>query len=505
MAFGRLGSLGTGFGRLGEAGSGVIPPGGAGLLVGEQNGVGVDFTYPLDAERVAVKTAGVVVKSGLDTFFQNSSTTPKLVYDVTGTLVWTPNNLFLNSAAPATQSVVTVVGQAYTVTVTGSGSMTGSAGAAGVATAGSPLTFVATTTTSTFTLAGSLTQIQMNFGRVATAYLPTTAAKRYGLAIDYDPATLISRGLLMEGGIQNLCLWTSDLTNAAWVKSSMNTALTATGPQGFANTATTLTATGANATALQSITNASTAKVTSVFLKRRTGTGNVDVTQDGGTTWATQAITSSWARYAIAEATVLNPVVGIRLVTSGNEVDVALWQCEITTNSKAATSPYPNYSLAQSRAGDNYTFLLSTIPALASEYSMYVRFVIPNPATNANAPVALTDGTANEQAKFTIAASALRLSVIDGGSGLANIGGNTVVANTPMSGAGRFKLNDCAFSTDGAAAVVDTAVTLPTVTETRFGGAGANAAAANTWRLTKLAIITDRGWSDGTLAAKSAA
>jgi hypothetical protein len=502
MAFGRLGALGGGFGRVGSgnnaAGSAV---GGAALLVGEQNGVGVDFTSATSP--VAVKTAGVVVSSALDTFFGNDGTGPKIIWGSSGLLEWTPHNLFLNSGVPATQSVTTIVGAPYTVTVTGTGTLTGSAGAAGVASAGSPLIYVATTTTSRITLAGSLTTIQMNLGRQATAYLATTASRRFGLAIDYDPT--LGPTLLMEAGSTNLCLWSTDLTNAAWVKTTMTTALTATGPFGYVNNATTCTATAANATALQSITNASSTKITTVFLKRRTGTGNVDLTQDNGTTWATVGITSSWARYGIAEATVLNPTIGIRLVTNGDAVDVAFWQCENTAVARAATSPYPTFAVTQTRAADNYVFLLSAIPTLAAEYSLYMRFAHPTMVGVTQSPVALTDGTANEQSKFAVSSGTLRLSVIDGGSSLASIVGSAPVANTLFSAAGRFKLNDCAQSQNGGAVTTDTTVTMPTVTEVRFGGSGTNAAATNVFRLTKLVIVTDRGWSDATLITKSAA
>jgi hypothetical protein len=74
-----------------------------------------------------------------------------------------------------------------------------------------------------------------------------------------------------------------------------------------------------------------------------------------------------------------------------------------------------------------------------------------------------------------------------------------------MSAAGRFKLNDCAMSVNGGAVGTDTAVTMPTVTETRYGGTGANTVAANIFYITKMVIVTDRGWNDATLVAKSSA
>lgn len=499
MAFGR-GGLGFGhLGRLGSTTGGAVADAGAALLLtNETDGLACDFTT--SNYQVALKVGGVVSYPPFDTFFQNGQIQPaaRLVRDAGGTLVWVPHNLFLNSNTPATQSVVTVVGATYTVSVWGSGSLIGSSGASGTAIEGSPLTYTATGTISTFTKSGTLNKIQFNQGRVATEYLATGATRRHGLTIDYHPT--LGRTLLNEGGCTNLCLWSNDLTQSAWTKSNMTTAFTATGPTGFSNTATTLTATAGNATALQAITSASAARITTVYLKRRTGSGNVDLTQDNGSTWATQSITSSWARYTVAEATVANPTIGIRLVTSGDEVDVALFQNEVTTLTKAATSPLPSYAAQVARFADNYTFLLSTIP-FASAYSIYVRCSIMN-TVNASAIIAVTDGTTQEQAKLTFVATLLRLQVVDNGSTLASIGGSAFVADTLTSVAARFKLNDCAMSIAGGAAGTDTSVTMPSPTEVRFGGAGTNAGATNHFRITKL-VIVPVAWDDATLVTKS--
>jgi hypothetical protein len=44
-------------------------------------------------------------------------------------------------------------------------------------------------------------------------------------------------GYLAEGARTNLCLQSNDFTNAAWTKTTMTTAFTATGPEGTANSA----------------------------------------------------------------------------------------------------------------------------------------------------------------------------------------------------------------------------------------------------------------------------
>ena len=486
---------------IGYEEGGVAPPaavGGAALLEGETDGFGADFTHAVDAERIAAKFSGVVMSYGVDAFYANSGTIPKLVWDGSA-LSWSPHNLFLNSETPATQTVTTLSGETYTVIVTGSGSLTGSSAASGVATQASPLTYVGGGTgTSIFTLAGSLTRIQINRGGVATAYLATTAARRHSVGIDYLPS-IGKSAMLVESTGTNLGLWSSDFTQAAWVKTNLTAAKTATGPEGWANGASTLTATAANATALQAITSTSQARITSVFLKRRTGTGNVDVTQDNGTTWTTQAITSSWARYALPAVTSANPTVGIRIVTSGDAVDVAHLQHEQATN--GVTSPYPSFATAGAKAADNYSFLLSQIPALGSEFSIYVRFSTPLP-TGGRRVACVGDGTANEHAGFLVNTT-VQLAVTDGGSAVGSIVGPAVTAFVPLSAAARFKLNDLAMSVNGAAAGTDVTATLPAVTSMFHSVTGASGAASQYFRIEKL-VIVPRAWSNVELQAWSA-
>jgi hypothetical protein len=71
--------------------------GGEVLLVGEANGFATDFLHPVDAERVALKSSGSTLAYAVDSFFTQSSTSPKMVYDVAGTLGWSPHNTCLQS------------------------------------------------------------------------------------------------------------------------------------------------------------------------------------------------------------------------------------------------------------------------------------------------------------------------------------------------------------------------------------------------------------------------
>jgi hypothetical protein len=132
-------------------------------------------------------------------------------------------------------------------------------------------------------------------------------------------ATSASRPVLSAR--YNLVTYSEAFDNAAWTKADLTAVDGATDPNGGA-LADTLTASGANGTATQSVTAAAAAHVFSVWLRRKTGTGNVDITCHSGGTWVTQTITSSWARYSVTQTlTAGSRTPGVRIVTSGDEVE----------------------------------------------------------------------------------------------------------------------------------------------------------------------------------------
>jgi len=139
------------------------------------------------------------------------------------------------------------------------------------------------------------------------------------------------------------------------IKESAVQLTTATGLDGIANTATTLTATAADAVILQPISLVSAARCASAYVKRRTGTGTISFTQDGGSTWTdiTSLINSStWSRVQIT-ATLANPSVGFKISTSGDAIDVDCVQNEAGAE---ATSPIVTTTTTVSRNGDSLTY-----------------------------------------------------------------------------------------------------------------------------------------------------
>lgn len=202
----------------------------------------------------------------------------------------------------------------------------------------------------------------MNRGYIATPYLATTSSERFGIPIGYDTVAG-TYGVLIETAMTNICLYSDDLTNAAWTKTNMTTAFTANGADDRPNSATTCTATAGNATALQAITSSSAWRTTSVWLKRRTGSGNIDITQDNGSTWTTVAVTSAWTRVFTAAASLTDPTIGIRIVTSGDAVDV--WGFHHESGgfiSAIPTSTIPTLGASQTRARDDIKMAGTAFP-----------------------------------------------------------------------------------------------------------------------------------------------
>lgn len=234
---------------------------------------------------------------------------------------------------------------------------------------------------------------RFNHGTTLSTYYSTTTAAFVDIPIEYDPVAG-KWHLVAEIGITNLALQGSNFT-ATWTLSSMSAALTATDPMGNSTGASTLTATAGNATALQAITSASSNRRTYVWLKRRTGTGNIDLTQDNGTTWTTQSVTASWQRFAIPNVSAAtNPTVGIRIVTSGDAVDVAWFVHAATSVSMGATgSPVPTFTTTASRVNDSMTFPVGVFPWSELAGTSYCEFVCSQiNGTSASGPDFLSDG-----------------------------------------------------------------------------------------------------------------
>jgi len=155
---------------------------------------------------------------------------------------------------------------------------------------------------------------------------------------------LIWSGAAFSGTIDNIS-----------VKEAAVQVTTCTGIDNAANSASTLTAGAADATILQTLSMAAAARSFSAYVKRRTGTGNVYITRDGGTNWTdiTASLGASWTRVKIENTSVLNPVCGFKIATSGDAIDVDVCQDEAGSE---AWSPIITTTAAVTRNADAETF-----------------------------------------------------------------------------------------------------------------------------------------------------
>ena len=145
---------------------------------------------------------------------------------------------------------------------------------------------------------------------------------------------------------KNLLGYTELLTTGWTNTDTTDSQVAVAAPNGSANSIE-VTATAGNGTLLASLSLLASPYTFSVWLKRKTGTGTVEITVDG-TTYVTAAVTSDWQRFS----TTLTPSAGtktpgIRLVTSGDAVYA--WGAQLSDS--ASLDPYsPVFGAAPSAA-----------------------------------------------------------------------------------------------------------------------------------------------------------
>jgi hypothetical protein len=211
---------------------------------------------------------------------------------------------------------------------------------------------------------------QLEVGTAPTNYIQT-AANTVTLTSTPLTANPTSNGLLIEESRTNRLLWNRDATQANWVKTDVTAAKDQTGIDGVANAASSLTATSADGTCIQTITLASGSRTGSVYLKRITGTGTVQVSLDGSTYSTVDLSDTEWRRIRLS-GTVTNPTVGIKIATSGDAVAMDYAQVE---DGAFATTPILTTTATVTRSADVASVALNTLaPVNYRAVSYYVEF-----------------------------------------------------------------------------------------------------------------------------------
>jgi hypothetical protein len=181
-----------------------------------------------------------------------------------------------------------------------------------------------------------------------------------------------AEGFLIEGASTNEALHNRDFTNAVHVKTNITPLKDAIGADGVVNSASTLTATAANGTVFQTVTKASAENTYSIDIRRKTGTGIIEISDDAGSTFTdvTSSINNStYTRFQIT-TTQANPSVGVRIVTSGDEIEVDYEGLEVLP---FASSRIPTTTTAVTRAADDISFpALNNIQSTVDDFSFLI-------------------------------------------------------------------------------------------------------------------------------------
>jgi hypothetical protein len=185
-------------------------------------------------------------------------------------------------------------------------------------------------------------------------------------------ATTTCNGLLIEESRTNRLLWCRDATQTNWTKTSVTATKNQTGIDGVANAASSLTASADGGTCIQTITLASGSRTGSVYLKRITGTGNVQVSLDGST-WSTVDLSNGLWNRIVLSGTVTNPVVGIKLATNGDAVAMDYGQVE---DGAFVTTPILTTTATATRAVDSASITGTTFLSFYSNNKSSSHFLI---------------------------------------------------------------------------------------------------------------------------------
>lgn len=287
------------------------------------------------------------------------------------------------------------------------------------------------------------------------------------LRFNYNPTGSTNIGILLEPAATNLSLWSRDLTQSGtWIATTMTTALTSTGADGVANSATRLTASALLATILQTPGLASASRTYSVYIRRVTGTGTIKLTVDGSTFSSDisgSLNSSTYTRIADQQTTV--PIFGIQIGTSGDAIDVDFSQLEAGAATVAPTSPILTTNATITRAADSLNWPIPFVSFSTTVGSVITKYNSPLGGAVSPNPFDFSDGTASNRIRtsmtLTNGVQALRIS--DSGVDQANITvGNTVSTayTNNMVGVG-WQLNNFGAVANGGTAVDDVSGTIP--------------------------------------------
>ena len=343
------------------------------------------------------------------------------------------------------------------------------------------------------TRTGSVTiaRPQLQYGtrvnsRVYLANSSTSAANTNTPRFDYDPTTLVARGLLLEVSASNIATYSNNFSNAIWTLDNSGGTIPAvstvsqTGPDG-ASTVTRITFNktgGVFSRVRQTLSGTASQPYTmSVWMKANTASGGASTQNVGLRIGADSAgfncvVTTTWKRFqytytlsgtdASAQIMLWDNIIG-----NDETADVLVYGCQIEAGS--VSSYIPTGASTGSRAADSCVMTGSNFSSWFNDTEgTLLAHAIRSRTSDIGRIASVNDNTANESIELG-ADTTGEFIVVDGGSTLATISPGTVTANTAFKIAGAYKLNDVQAALGGTLGTADTSVTLPTVDRLMIG------------------------------------
>jgi len=313
---------------------------------------------------------------------------------------------------------------------------------------------------------------RVTFTRTTNATNPATYIDSSGLLVsasnneprfDYDPVTLVCRGLLIEESRANLIAYSNDFNS--WPTKTNVTLTTGIDDPAGGTSAITLTSTAANGVLQITVTGTTATNYTSsIWIRRRTGTGNISLR---AATTQTRLVTptSSWTRVSttgLSDSTTIR--IAVNIVTSGDAVDIYGAQLEAGA---FATSYIPTTTTALTRNADVATMT-------GTNFSDWFNATQGTFVTQAMSPSTFVPAHADNGTAGVSISTRSRASGVSGtAASVANISEQLTATNFTFAATNKvalaFKENDFAWSLNGATPATDTSGTLPTVDRMRFG------------------------------------
>ena len=301
---------------------------------------------------------------------------------------------------------------------------------------------------------------------------------------DYNPATLVARGLLIEEQRTNYCPHSQDFADAAWAVfgCTKNGVAPVADPMGGSNAySITFNSTGGAIGAAAAIYQLHAVDFvptisTSFYLRSPSGTKTVRVGfYDGSSTDYGTADTTiyddRWTRVELLNqpvASAPNTHINVRNNVAGTTGTVYVFGAQSEAGA-FATSYIPTTTVVVTRAADAAVMTGTNFSSWfgASAGTFVARF--DGPASGTCPIISADDNTANEVIMLYGSGTDPKAIVTDGGATQADLDTGTLTANTVAKLALSFAANDFAACFNGGTVAVDTGGTLPTVTQARLG------------------------------------